>query len=113
MKFSCLSAGCAITPHLESARVQQRQSPRQIRLMKAGRPLAAPFLFGAAPQGAPDPAQCAPLLARCRRVINFGDGPPLNWYFCEVWIGPWETDETADGVVGTGIGHSVLTHSRS
>ena len=35
MKFSCLSAGCAITPHLESTKVQQRQSPRQVRLMKA------------------------------------------------------------------------------
>jgi hypothetical protein len=41
-------------------------------------------------------------IPRCRRVINFRDGPPLNWYFCEVGIGPWETDETADGVLETG-----------
>jgi hypothetical protein len=64
-------------------------------------------------QGAPDPAQCARLLARCRRVINFRDGPPLNWYFCEVWIGPWETDETADGVLGTGSRPLGIDHSRS
>jgi RNA polymerase primary sigma factor len=54
-----------------------------------------------------------PALARCRRAINFREGPPLNWYFCEVWIGPWETDETADGVLGTGSRPLGIDHSRS
>ena len=50
MKFSCLSAGCAITPHLEvdegATKAESAASPAHESLT----PLAAAFLFGAAPK---------------------------------------------------------------
>ena len=49
MKFSCPSAGCAITPHLGSTKVQQRQNPAS-PAHESLTPLAAAFLFGAAPK---------------------------------------------------------------
>jgi hypothetical protein len=43
---------------------------------------------------------------------DFGDGPPLNWYFCELWIGPWETNETADGVTNNSCQGMLVWHIR-